>query len=236
MKFPKTLIAGVIAVACTTLVSSPAVFARGYGQGGGQLVTTVAGTCQTTGTCQTPSYQPLSSPETEALVFMREEEKLARDVYTTLYNQWQLPVFSNIVRSEQRHTDMMATLLQTYGVPDPVTDDTVGVFANPQLAGLYAQLVTQGQASALEALRVGVLIEETDIADLQKAISETTHPDIAMFYNNLMKASQNHLKAFSGLVDNLGVASGAVAGSQVGTGTGTGICTNTGTGTCIRLP
>lgn len=196
MKFRNTLIAGMVAVACTTLISSPTAFARGYAQ---------VGTCLTTGTCQTPTYQALSSAETEALVFMREEEKLARDVYTTLYNQWQLPVFSNIARSEQQHTDKMRVLLQAYGVPDPVTDDTTGVFINPELSALYAQLVTQGQTSALEALKVGVLVEETDIADLQRAISETTHPDIAMVYNNLLKASQNHLSAFSGLVDNLGV-------------------------------
>ena len=201
MKFRNTLIAGMVAIACTTLVSSPAVFARG----GGQVVR--PDYC----TYQTVAYQALSSAEAETLVFMREEEKMARDVYLTLYNQWQLPVFSNIASSEQQHTDRIKALLQTYGVADPVTDNTVGVFVNPLLAGLYAQLVTQGQASVLEALRVGILIEETDIADLQKAISETTHPDIAMVYNNLMRGSQNHLSAFTGLAENLGVTYGVPA-------------------------
>ena len=197
MKFRNTLIAGMVAIACTTLVSSPAVFARG----GGQLATTY----------QTVAYQALSSTEADTLAFMREEEKMARDVYLTLYNQWQLPVFSNIAKAEQQHTDRIKALLQTYGVADPVTDNTVGVFVNPLLAGLYAQLVTQGQASVLDALRVGILIEETDIADLQKAISETTHPDIAMVYNNLMRGSQNHLSAFTGLAENLGVTYGVPA-------------------------
>lgn len=202
MKLNKTLIASMVVMACTTLTATHAASAA------------TPGTCLASGTCQTTVYQALSSAETATLVFMREEEKLARDVYLTLYNQWQLPVFSNIARSEQQHTDRIKALLQTYGVPDPVADDTVGVFVNQQLASLYAQLVTQGQASALEALKVGVLIEEVDIADLQKAISETTHADIAVVYTNLMKASQNHLSAFSSLLDNVGAATGGGRGRR----------------------
>lgn len=202
MKFNKTLMASMFVMACTTLAASHTVSAA------------TPSNCLASGTCQTTAYQALSSAETATLLFMREEEKLARDVYLTLYNQWQLPVFNNIASSEQQHTDRIRVLLQTYGVPDPVVDNSVGVFVNQQLASLYAQLVTQGQASAMEALKVGVFIEETDIADLQKAISETTHADIATVYSNLMKGSQNHLSAFSSLLDNLGAATGGGSGRR----------------------
>ncbi|WP_419638142.1 DUF2202 domain-containing protein [Thiolapillus sp.] len=72
----------------------------------------------------------LSDAEAATLVFMREEEKLTRDVYITLYDQWEHPVFNNISGSEQRHMDSMKSKIDKYGLVDPVTDDTVGIFQN----------------------------------------------------------------------------------------------------------
>lgn len=55
----------------------------------------------------------------------------------------------------------------------------------------------QGANSRLDALLVGALIEETDIMDLQQAIENSTQADVANVYNNLMRASRNHLRAFA---------------------------------------
>ena len=188
MTLPKTLIAGMVAIACTGLLTTPATFAQGNGQA-----------------VAPPQTEVLTVTENEALRFMREEEKLARDVYITLYNQWKLPVFNNISQSEQRHTDRVKALLQTYRLTDPVTNDTVGVFLNADLAALYAQLVARGQTSPLEALHVGALIEEVDIVDLQKSMSETTRSDVLSTYDNLMRGSRNHLRAFVGQIQAQGV-------------------------------
>jgi len=152
-----------------------------------------------------PVADALSGEEAADLTFMREEEKLARDVYKTLYKQWKAPVFSSISRSEQKHMDVMAAKLAAYDLPDPVVDNAVGSFVNSDLANLYAVLIAQGQASLLDALLVGALIEEVDIVDLQKAIARTTHPDLIMSYENLMRASRNHLRAFAGQIESLGV-------------------------------
>jgi hypothetical protein len=87
-----------------------------------------------------------ATPELAAdLQFLREEEKLARDVYLTLYDAWQLAPHQNIAESEQTHTDRVLDLLVALDLPDPVVDDTVGVFVNPQLAGLYVELVATGR-------------------------------------------------------------------------------------------
>ncbi len=139
----------------------------------------------------------LSNEEVETLVFMREEEKLARDVYRTLYQRWNLSIFNNISESEQTHMDTLANMLTTYGIADPVTSDTTGSFTNPQLASLYDQLVARGSTSSSEAIQVGIFIEETDITDLQKAISESTHDDLIRAYENLLQGSYNHLQAFT---------------------------------------
>jgi len=151
----------------------------------------------------------LSDEETSWLTYMREEEKLARDVYITLYEKWGKSIFTNIAVSEQRHMDAIKNLLTKYGVPDPVTDDTVGVFSE-KFKNLYENLISVGTESLVQALKVGVFIEETDIDDLEQAIASTKHRDINKVYTNLMNGSYNHLAAFCSQLENRGFPCGPV--------------------------
>ena len=137
----------------------------------------------------------LTSAETSDLLFMREEEKLARDVYLNLFACWGVPIFANIAKSEQAHMDALKRLLDTYGLADPAGE--IGVFSNPELQDLYDLLVYSGSASLNAGLLVGGLIEEVDIDDLQVAIADTTKADLQRVYGNLMRASENHLRAFA---------------------------------------
>ena len=145
----------------------------------------------------TVTASTLSSSEEAGLVFMREEEKLAHDVYVTLYAQWGLPVFQNIANSESTHTAAVKVLLDRYGIADPAVGNGVGKFTNPELQALYNQLVAQGSTSLADALKVGVAIEEKDILDLQTRLAQTSSADIQLVYNNLMRGSENHLRAFT---------------------------------------
>jgi hypothetical protein len=139
----------------------------------------------------------LSAAEAESLAFMREEEKLARDVYLTLYEQWGAATFQSIAASEQTHTDSVKALLARYSVPDPAADMARGVFANADLQALYDQLVETGSASLASALRVGAVIEEIDILDLRERLAQTDETDIQRVYQNLLNGSYNHLRAFT---------------------------------------
>ena len=139
----------------------------------------------------------LTSTEADGLIFMREEEKLAHDVYVALAAQWDLPIFSNISASEMTHTDAVKTLLDRYNLDDPAAGNDVGVFADPTLQKLYTDLVAQGSQSLSDALIVGATIEDLDIVDLQTRIDQTDRPDIQLVYENLMKGSRNHLRAFT---------------------------------------
>jgi hypothetical protein len=139
---------------------------------------------------------PLTQAEIEGLTYMREEEKLARDSYLTLYNKWHLPIFSNIANSEAMHMSKIKELLDRYGLPDPAAGKPVGVFTNPILQQLYNDLMVQGSQSATEALKVGVMIEEVDIRDLQKYLALTNKSDITKVYSMLVNGSNNHLSAF----------------------------------------
>ena len=148
--------------------------------------------------------EDLSAEESEALIKMREEEKLARDVYKVLYDVWGLQVFANISKSEQRHMDAVKALLDKYNLPDPAADDTVGVFSSPEMQKLYNDLVSKGRNSAVDALLVGATIEDLDIFDLKECLSKTDNQDISTVFQNLMKGSRNHMRAFSRMLNLFG--------------------------------
>ncbi len=144
----------------------------------------------------------LSQQEADSLLFMREEEKLARDVYRSL-DGYGNP-FVNIQGSEQNHMDALLGLLDAYGLADPVVSDEVGSFANQELKALYVKLVEQGEPSELAALSVGCTIEELDIRDIERAKEDVTHDDVIATYDLLLLGSRNHLRAFYGKLKQRG--------------------------------
>lgn len=142
-----------------------------------------------------PVAAELSEYEADQLTFLKEEEKLARDVYTTLGDQWNLRVFQNIARSEQVHMDQVDTLLTTYGLPDPALTG-VGSFQNPVLQHLYNRLTAEGSVSLRTALGVGEFIEIIDIKDLDDLIAASQSSAILDVAARLRSGSLNHLSAF----------------------------------------
>lgn len=141
--------------------------------------------------------QTLSNDEKIGLITMREEEKLAHDVYIALYDKWKLNVFRNIASSESTHTEAVRYLLERYKIEDPVKSQAVGVFTSSDFSKLYTDLVKKGQNSLKDALVVGATIEDLDIRDLKDLIGKTDNQDIQAVYNNLMRGSRNHLRSFS---------------------------------------
>jgi hypothetical protein len=139
----------------------------------------------------------LSESSADSLVFMREEEKLARDVHLTLADVWGVQVFANIAQAEQTHMDSVLGLLDTYEIADPVVDDSIGVLVDPEIQRMYDDLVGQGSESVEAAFKVGVLIEEVDIGDLAFYVEEVVPADVAMVYERLLSGSENHLRAFT---------------------------------------
>jgi hypothetical protein len=138
---------------------------------------------------------PLSAEEEYWLLYMREEEKLARDVYRTFYEQWHLRIFDSIAASEQRHFDAIGKLIERYGLTDSARVEP-GLFNDIALQGDYEKLIPMGMESAWAALEVGVIIEEQDITDLREAMGKTDKTDILRVYTNLLNGSLNHLDAF----------------------------------------
>jgi len=160
----------------------------------------------------------LDDGEETHLIYMREEEKLARDVYLTLGGKYpELQVFANIVVSEQSHTDAMRDKLIQFDIPDPSTDDSVGVFTGdefgPFFTATFANLTALGNSSPLNALYVGAFIEELDMHDIvdcpiiivetdngigegECGMSYTDAQALIRSYGNLLDGSKSHLRAF----------------------------------------
>jgi hypothetical protein len=147
--------------------------------------------------------EPLNADESGSLLLMREEEKLAKDVYTALYAKWGIIVFLNISPNEQQHTDAILTLLNKYGLKDPVGNNVAGVFTSPYLQTLYTKLVAQGSTSVLDAYMVGATIEDLDIFDLAKALLKNDNQDIKLVYDLLLMGSRNHMRSFYGQIISL---------------------------------
>lgn len=132
----------------------------------------------------------------EQLLYLIEEEKLAHDVYTVMYQKYGAKVFGNILESESTHQGRVLTLLQARSIADPRLSEA-GVFRNQELQALYGTLIEQGSKNATQAYKVGVAIEEKDIADISTQLATATDQDVIAALESLRNGSENHLRAFN---------------------------------------
>ena len=157
----------------------------------------------------------VTKEEAAGLAWMREEEKLARDVYLAMYAKWGASIFGRISRSEQMHMNAVKGRLDRYGLPDPASAQ-LGVFNEPTFRDLYPALIARGSQSLSAALQVGIEVENLDINDLKTRLAQTNHADIQQAYNMLLMGSYMHLRAFTN------GASGGSGGGMGGGGMGGG--------------
>lgn len=151
----------------------------------------IDGTCLVSGT--------ITAEDAKLILFMMDEEKMARDVYIFFSGKYTLPVFRNISKSESIHMKAVGNLVSGFNLTFTGTD-TPGEFENSEIAGLYKELTGKGSLSLDEALKAGALIEETDILDLEKAIMQTQNASVKTVFTHLLRASENHLRAFTGIL------------------------------------
>jgi hypothetical protein len=146
----------------------------------------------------------LTDQEKSDLIFLRQEEKLAHNVYVYAYEKYGHYIFNNISGSEQKHIDNMTGLLSKYNIIDPAAGMANGIFADATLQTLYTQLIKKVDISLIDALQVGATIEDLDINDIQTFYDNTTKSDILAAYDLLTCGSRNHLRGFTGQLKPLG--------------------------------
>ena len=135
---------------------------------------------------------------------MREEEKLARDVYNHLYDKWNLNVFKNIAKSEQEHMDALLGEVDVCKFDDSVLPED-GKFNNSHIQDLYDALIVKGDLSLIDALEVGATIEDVDIFDLDNFSTKTENETLLDIYGKLTCGSRNHMRAFTGQLEIKGI-------------------------------
>ena len=188
-------------------------------KGGKSMFVEVDDISTTTEDVSTTDDGLLDNSELTHLIFMREEEKLARDVYTKLGSMYpDSVIFGNIDDSEQRHTTAVKNMIEKYGYEDPNTNDNIGVYTGEDYGWYFTEkynlLVERASISELEALYVGAFIEELDMMDIKQCpkvivetdngINEVTNcgristdnSDIANLYDSLLDGSDSHLEGY----------------------------------------
>lgn len=148
--------------------------------------------------------ETLSDTDSAALLFMLEEEKLARDTYAYLDNLWSLNQFSNIKLSEQSHMNAVENLLKVNNISYTILPS--GEFADAGLQTYYNQFTIDGAIDQVHALQVGATIEDLDIVDLQEYIDVTSNTALISVFESLQCGSRNHLRSFVNTIANLGAS------------------------------
>lgn len=145
----------------------------------------------------------LSEDEEAMLLYVREEEKMARDVYNFIGERFKMAIFKNIAESEQDHMDKVLCLLLHYNIDDPAQEP--GVFTNKEIQEMYDELVALGSGPITDALTAGAIIEDYDIYDIHHWMTLTSNENILNVFGNIVCGSGNHLIEFDLKLKNFGV-------------------------------
>ena len=167
---------------------------------GAGLVGTAAATMQTP-MASAAAVAVTDDTRSVDLAYSRDEERMARDLYTLFGQTYDAAIFDRIAASEQQHFDAVGTLLTTYAVADPATGQPAGSYTNPDVQRLYDQWKVQGLTSVQAAYAVGVALEQADITDLETLLARNTDADVQRVFTHLLAASQHHLAAFTNAVN-----------------------------------
>jgi hypothetical protein len=169
------------------------------------------------------------------LTEMREEERVARDLYTQLGRSSGEAIFTRIAAAEQRHLDAVERLMSSQGMDPDAAGTTVGRYAVPDLQSAYNRWLAAGRASDQAAYKVGVELEKQDIAEL-KALRVASGTTGARVVQALRTGSEHHLAAFTKAVNGdlpEGCPFGGMSG-QPGYGRGAGQGPGAGMGQGMR--
>jgi len=136
----------------------------------------------------------LSSAEKDGLLFIWEEEKAARDLYTSLYEKNNLTIFSDLARSESSHMDQAKAVIDRYDLAVP--EKNVGVFENRTMQRVHDELLAEGLKSDADALKAAAAFEEISIIDLEKELATAETEDVKTVYQGLLAGSRKHLRSY----------------------------------------
>ncbi len=217
-----------LAIGCN---SSSGGGSKGNGSGNGQNNegNTTSGLPASVESALNSEKSTLSEELANTISYMGNEERLAYDVYNKLYSEWGTKQFTNIAtKSEYKHITAVQQLVQKYKMSDdasftnidlpalgymntPIEDMKAGTYDIAKIQNLYDDLVAKGSVSEIEALKVGCIVEVTDIDDLDKYLKmakDSNATDVEEVFNFLRDGSYNHYWAFNKGLTKKGISDG----------------------------
>ncbi len=197
---PKNVITNVLIASCCVLVLTGCGSGNGNKWNPGNSDRSSQSTQQSASEniIQKRSNQDLNTQQIQALSFIVQEEKLARDVYGVMYATRWINKFDNILNAEENHQTLVANILTAYGIINPNDGKSAWQFEDKELQTLYTNLIDQWKQSSNAAIQAGITIEQKDIADIQDMMwLFEWYDDIQNVLQKLLDGSQRHLAAFS---------------------------------------
>lgn len=136
----------------------------------------------------------------EMLSYALEDEYLARAEYEKIMEAYgTIRPFSNIMKAEETHIDLLLPLFEAYGVvlPEDASGEHVAI---PESLGA--------------AFETGVQAEIDNIAMYDKFLGEDLPEDVRAVFEALKRASESHLSAFErGTANSAGATAGFMGGA-----------------------
>lgn len=150
----------------------------------------------------------------EMLLYAIQDEYLAQAEYDAIMNEYgtQRP-FSNIIRAEQIHIELLLPLFDAYDIPVPTNDAASHTVVPESLTEIYA---------------IGVAAEKENIAMYVSFLEKDLPDDVRIVFERLMNASVSHQRAFENAANRSGAGT-AVRGRSSVTARSTSRQSNTAT-------
>ena len=134
----------------------------------------------------------------EMLTYAIEDEYMAQGEYNAILDEYgAVNIYNNIVKAEKFHIEALTSFLVAKGLTVPVNDAETRVVLPESLQKSY---------------EIGIEAEINNIKMYEQFLKEDLSADVRYVFENLMKASKNHLNAFENAVDgNIGSGNGTNA-------------------------
>jgi len=118
----------------------------------------------------------------DMLTYAMQDESIARAEYAAILATYgSVRPFTNIIRAEESHMLSLQPLFEVYGIAIPADESASLVTTVPSLT---------------EAYQTGVSAEVNNIAMYETFLDQNLPDNVRVVFESLMRASENHLRAF----------------------------------------
>jgi len=152
----------------------------------------------------TKTNEPPTADEKASVLYAREQQKLARDLYQVLGAKWSAVILQSTAHAEQKHMDTVKSLIDGLKLTDPA-QPAAGQFTDPMFQKLYGQLLDRGSVSLVEALRAAAYMEEMEIRDTRGFVEDANRLDIIRGLGSITTGEPTHLRVFVAELKKQGV-------------------------------